>query len=58
MMAAVPCWLVLFYYNAAFVKPGELCAELACTGYAACTADSEISGDIGAMDLPVCFGIT
>ena len=58
MTAAVSCRLLLSNYNDAFDSPGELCAELACAGYAACTADSEIGGDIVAMDLPVvCFGI-
>ena len=51
MMAAVPPRLLLFNYNDAFDTPGELCAELTWV------ADSEIGGDIDAMDLPVCFGI-
>ena len=51
MTAVVPCRLLLFNYNDAFDTPGELCAELACA------ADSEIGGDIDAMDLPVCFGM-
>ena len=49
--------LLLFNYNDAFDTPGELCAKLACAGYTACAAGSEIGGDIDAMDLPVCFGI-
>ena len=51
MTAAVLRRLLLFNYNDAFDTPGELCSELACA------ADSEIGGDIDAMDLPVCFGI-
>ena len=57
MTEAVPCRLLLFNYNDAFDMPGELCTEITCASYAACAADSEIGGDIDAMDLPYSYSV-